>query len=322
MSELSVSSRPDSRPAYSIVIPAHNAVGTIGRAIESVVAQTFRAWELVVVDDGSIDETSGIVSTYAAVDARIHLIVQANLGPATARNVGSAHAHAGLIAFLDADDELMPEYLEEMDRFIGENPDYDAYHPNISVIRRDALKVPFSAVREVTSFGLRELLRECVVAVGGAIVRRELVNRLDGFRSDIHCEDYDFWLRATATGARILYLPRELYIYHQDLGGRRSEDTLAGVDDLLRSLEDLAEAHTLSPNQELMIRQAIVERRRLAARIREEQILAEQARRLRVVVEGLVGRRAAPIVMRIIHSVSWMVRPIRRAIASGRVRSR
>ncbi len=96
----------------SIVIPLYNKENTIARALDSVLVQTFQDFEVVVVDDGSTDEGATVVEGYA--DPRIRLIRQANAGVSAARNKGVAEAKGEYVAFLDADDEWMPEFLAEI----------------------------------------------------------------------------------------------------------------------------------------------------------------------------------------------------------------
>lgn len=98
----------------SIVIPAYNAAATVGRCLDSLLAQTYRDFELIVVDDGSTDGTAQIISTYAERDSRIRLIRQENAGVSAARNVGLYAARGDLIAFTDSDDAVSPEFLEAL----------------------------------------------------------------------------------------------------------------------------------------------------------------------------------------------------------------
>lgn len=95
----------------SVVIPLYNKAPYITRALDSVVTQTFADFEVIVVDDGSTDEGSQIVDAYN--DVRVRLVRQSNWGPGAARNRGIVEARGELIAFLDADDEWLPEYLTE-----------------------------------------------------------------------------------------------------------------------------------------------------------------------------------------------------------------
>lgn len=104
-----------SAPRVSVVVAAHNAAGFIGQAIASVQAQTEPAWEILVVDDCSTDETRVIVEDLASRDDRIHLLRSAiNGGPGAARNIGFAAARGDWIAVLDADDRYEPDRLRQL----------------------------------------------------------------------------------------------------------------------------------------------------------------------------------------------------------------
>ena len=98
----------------SIVVPAYNAAGVIGRCIDSVLRQTYPDFELLIIDDGSTDETAEIVAAKAAQDTRIHLIRQENTGVSSARNAGIAAASGELLCFIDCDDTVSANYLETL----------------------------------------------------------------------------------------------------------------------------------------------------------------------------------------------------------------
>ena len=98
----------------SIVVPAYNAAGVIGRCIDSVLQQTYPDFELLVIDDGSTDKTAEIAAAKAAQDARIHLIRQENAGVSSARNTGIAAASGELLCFIDCDDTVSANYLETL----------------------------------------------------------------------------------------------------------------------------------------------------------------------------------------------------------------
>ncbi len=97
----------------SVVLPVHNGAATIDETLRSVRSQTYRNLEILVVDDGSLDETFQVVARHAAADARIRLLRQANLGVAAARNNGIAQARGKVVAFVDADDLWAKEKIEK-----------------------------------------------------------------------------------------------------------------------------------------------------------------------------------------------------------------
>src|SRR5215204_696893 len=104
----------------SVIMPAYNAGRYIAESVRSVQAQTFGGWELVVVDDGSADDTGEVVRRFAAADARVRYVRRPNGGQAAARNTGLAEARAPFVAFLDADDLWLPEKLEAQLAVMGE----------------------------------------------------------------------------------------------------------------------------------------------------------------------------------------------------------
>ena len=117
----------------SIVVPAYNAAGVIGRCIDSVLRQTYPDFELLIIDDGSTDETAEIVAAKAAQDARVRLIRQENAGVSSARNTGIAAASGELLCFIDSDDTVSANYLEILHALYS-----PGVLPVIDVIRSDS----------------------------------------------------------------------------------------------------------------------------------------------------------------------------------------
>ena len=105
----------------SIITPCYNGARYIGETIESVLAQTYSDWEMIIVDDGSTDDSVSVVEGYMARDNRIKLIKQANAGSAAARNNGIRQAEGQYIALLDADDIWLPMFLERQIAYMKEN---------------------------------------------------------------------------------------------------------------------------------------------------------------------------------------------------------
>jgi glycosyltransferase involved in cell wall biosynthesis len=108
------------KPSVSIITPTYNRAYILGTAIGSVLAQTDPRWELIVVDDGSTDNTAELVKSYA--DPRIRYFKQPNAGPCVARNLGVSHAIAPWIAYLDSDNTLLPMYVDTMLRHFKSHP--------------------------------------------------------------------------------------------------------------------------------------------------------------------------------------------------------
>ncbi len=101
-------------PAISVIVPMYNAEAYVGECLESLMAQTFKDFEVIVIDDGSTDNSSRVVASVSASDARFRLIGQPNKGPSEARNTGLKIAHGAWIAFIDSDDKVSENYLETL----------------------------------------------------------------------------------------------------------------------------------------------------------------------------------------------------------------
>src|ERR1700761_1168008 len=112
----------EAAPKITVLMPAYNAAKYIGEAIASVLEQTFGDFELVIVNDGSTDDTLAVINTFN--DSRIIIISQPNQGVASALNTGLQHSRAQYIARFDADDVCHPQRLEKQYRFLQNNPEY------------------------------------------------------------------------------------------------------------------------------------------------------------------------------------------------------
>lgn len=152
----------------SVVVPLYNKARWVRRSLDSIAAQTFRRFEVIVVDDGSTDGSGEIVASYP--DERFRLVRQDNAGPGAARNRGIAEARGELIAFLDADDEWTPEFLEKMVRTI------EAAGPRVGVAVCGYYEFPRGLSRE--PMWRRRGIREGVFRASPQTSPRELVNLL------------------------------------------------------------------------------------------------------------------------------------------------
>jgi len=123
---------------FSIIIPVYNGEETIGRAINSIITQTYDNWELIIVNDGSTDNTQKIVSSYMKRDFRIRMFVlPENYGRMAARNIGMKMARNEWLCFLDADDEFMSNYLEVVNNEINRNPNYNIFNFGMLIKERE-----------------------------------------------------------------------------------------------------------------------------------------------------------------------------------------
>jgi GT2 family glycosyltransferase len=193
--------------AVSVVIPAYNAASWIAEAIESALDQSVPPREVIVVDDGSTDDTGRVADRFLP---RVRVLRKPNGGPAAARNFGIAAASGTWIALLDADDRWLPQKLERQLALAG--PDVALVHTLETGETR--LEVPERLTFE-------DLWQSNWIANSSVLVRREIVLALGGFDEDPKLksvEDYHFWLRLAATGARIVLCREPLTIYRRGVG--------------------------------------------------------------------------------------------------------
>lgn len=175
--------------AVTVVIPAFNPGARLARAVASVRAQTFTDWRIVVVDDGSDED----ISTYLPDDARIDLIRQENRGVSAARNAGVARSASRWIAFLDADDEWMPEKLERQLGIV--TPGVSAVHASFDWVLPESR---FHSVRPPL-LDLAALLAGETVCLSSVLVERRTLIDLGGFDEGLtHAEDLDLYFKLAA----------------------------------------------------------------------------------------------------------------------------
>ena len=182
-------------PIVSVVIPAHNAMPYLITALNSVLQQTFGDFEVLVVDDGSQDDTGDWITTVN--DRRVLLISQANQGASGARNTGISHAKGQYIAFLDADDIWNPVKLEKQ-------VDYLNNHQDVGLVSTKAVLVDAEArfVREIeqpyaANIAIETLLESnCILCGSTPLVRRSCFNTVGVFDLELRTfEDWDMWIR-------------------------------------------------------------------------------------------------------------------------------
>jgi glycosyltransferase involved in cell wall biosynthesis len=185
----------------SVVIPAYNAQSFLSRAIESALSQSLRPAEILVIDDGSSDQTFEAASAFGD---RVKAFRKTNGGPASARNFGIQQAKGAWIALLDADDAWVPRKLEEQVKLIGSG---------VGLIHANAVGRPRPLLPEIT---FAQLWRRNCISTSSVLLRRETFLETGGFDEDgelVGVEDYNLWLRIAAAGWKMRGLSEELFIY-------------------------------------------------------------------------------------------------------------
>jgi|Deesub1362B_J571_1020462.scaffolds.fasta_scaffold00010_210 glycosyltransferase involved in cell wall biosynthesis len=183
-------------PSVSVVIPVFNREGTIKRAIDSVLTQSFRPTEVVVVDDGSTDRTPEILHRYNKKTLIIRL--PQNLGVSKARNVGASSTKGKWIAFLDSDDLWKPHKLLCQVEYLKRYPFYQIIQSEEIWFRKGRRVNPCKHHRKPLGWAWHRSLQRCLISPSGVLIKRALFERYGGFREDMPvCEDYDLWIRIT-----------------------------------------------------------------------------------------------------------------------------
>lgn len=211
------------KPEVSVMIPTFNRRNVLRRAVGSVLAQTFRDFELIVVDDGSTDGTQKIVGAYCspksvaepvlnALDEsalfvagntplhagvkHLQFIRQKHRGVSSARNAGIRRACAELIAFLDSDDEWLPEKLERQVQFFRDHPKSKIVQTEEIWIRNGRRVNPMKKHKKYGGRIFKHCLPLCIVSPSAVMMKRELFDEVGLFDESLPaCEDYDLWLR-------------------------------------------------------------------------------------------------------------------------------
>ena len=242
---MSVESGGEKFPAVSIVMPAYRTTEYICEALDSVLAQTFRDFEIIVVNDACPD-TINLERVLAPYLSQVNYLKQAHGGPAVARNTGILAARAPLIALLDSDDAWEADYLEVQLAIIQASPEIDLLYPNATFFgdtpdagRRYTDLFPSQG--EVT---LRSVLERRCWIFYGLLARREVLLRAGLYNPTlVNGEDLDLWLRVLNQGGRIAYHRKPLVRY-RGRSGSITRDALSSSQQLISVLTKAR--HTLN----------------------------------------------------------------------------
>ncbi len=316
---------PCTETQVTFVMAAYNASSTIRRAISSIESQTCRAWSLIIVDDGSSDDTLEIAKKVAADDSRILAIAAEHGGTAAARNQALNFVDTGYVGYIDADDEVIPTYLQEMLDFVSQNPGHEIYSCDGRFVYDAAPSEPVLGLTKSMSVTIDNLIERCWILGGGALVEASLLRRLGGFDRTRYAEDYDLWLRAIASGARHMSIPRKLYVYHRSVSGQKSEDAVSGTLSKIQTLQSLIDSGGLCPSTALKAAKEISAcQKKLEPPDPKDTELrahaAEQGVRAKQWLHQVLGREHAEQV--IVWVRGWSGKTVRIRTALGRIRRR
>jgi len=201
-------------PEISAVLPVYNGEAYVREAVESILAQTFPDFELIIINDGSTDGSGEILRELASRDPRIVLVERANGGLVSALNEGIEMARADLIARMDADDAAVPErFALQLARMRAE-PELGVLGSFIRIVDKTGRFIRQGSYPVMPAETARFLKHGSPLAHPTVMMRKEAVMKVGGYRQAFsHCEDYDLWLRISELGYAIANIPQPLLNY-------------------------------------------------------------------------------------------------------------
>ena len=238
-------------PRFSVIMPLYNKERYLKKAIESVIAQTYRDFELIIIDDGSTDNSLEVVRGLKIEDRRLKILTQSNSGVAVARNNGVAASEGEYMCFLDADDWWESTFLEEMDRLIAEYPDAGIYASNYIYYKPGKTHVALNLSRGYIDYPKAYYEGSSMpVWTGATCMPRKVFDEMEGFPVGIKLgEDFLLWAK-TALYYPVAFSEKPLAYYNNDVPAslRATRNLHAPEHHMLFHLDSLEEeTRNLSP---------------------------------------------------------------------------
>ena len=250
--------RAKEAPAVTVVIPAYNSARYIGQALDSLKAQTFNDYEVIVVNDGSEDreELERILESHPL---SVTYISQQNRGVSAARNAAIRVGRGEFYAQLDADDQWTPDYLEVQLGILKDKPDATLVYPNAKIIG-DGFTSGLEFMKVSPSEGevnFESLVQQKCVVMTCVTARMSAIREAGMFDESIRsCEDFDLWLRIVKNGGRIIY-HRQLLVLYRRHEGSLSSDRVWMTRNLLSVFEKCAATFQLTPAESEVLNEHI-----------------------------------------------------------------
>jgi glycosyltransferase involved in cell wall biosynthesis len=200
---------PDWKPFFSVIICTYNRAYILHRALDSLLKQTYKNFEVLIIDDGSTDSTNELIKKYNSSDLHLRYVYHKNRGLPLSRNVGILASGGKFITFLDSDDEYLPNHLEIHKNIICKIPGTDFIYGNVKVIGN-----PY--VPDMHDINKLVNIDDCKVG-GSFFIRKELAISLNGFKNLEYADDSEFFSRVAESNANIFKCENRTYIYHREL---------------------------------------------------------------------------------------------------------
>ena len=244
-------------PAVSIIIPVFNRAWCLEATLQSIHDQTFQNFEVIVVDDGSTDETQALLRRFAGL--RIHRW-EDNRGVSAARNKGIQMARGEWICFLDSDDRWVANKLQVQVDWMQVHPECPASYTDEIWIRNSVRVNPKNKHRKYSGEIFRHCLPLCIISPSSIMMRASVLEEIGGFDTDLAaCEDYDLWLRL-ASRYRVDFIAEKLIV---KVGGHPDQlsHKYRGMDRFrVYALEKILKQGVLSTQQRLWVLEMLIEK--------------------------------------------------------------
>lgn len=206
-------------PTISIIVPCYNQGIFLAETVESVLNSSYRNFEIIIVNDGSTDNSRGIAEGLTEKYKNVYLLNQKNSGVTSARNSGIEFSKGKYILPLDGDDLISPTYISEAIKVLEECPD-------VKVVYCEAVKFDETGARKwkLKPFSLQSLARDNMIFVSG-IFRKSDCLAVGGYSSDMKSgrEDWEFWIKMLKNGGRVVKLPFIGFRYRIHAGSKRKK---------------------------------------------------------------------------------------------------
>lgn len=222
-------------PAVSVIMPAYNASATLAASVKSVQAQTLLNWELIIVDDGSTDDTAEIANALAEKDPRICVVQCPNRGPSVARNKGTDLARGCILAFLDADDFWAPQRLAGMLVAFRDRPEAGVLFSRTRFIDAKTLDLGTLTPHHARLQAADLMAENALCSTSNIVCRKQVFEATDGFTAGLnYAEDQDWLLRVALTGPWQIQGLDEEWFFYRSSPQSQSADLRAMRDGWLR----------------------------------------------------------------------------------------
>lgn len=269
-------------PLISVILPAYNAAATLREAVASLLRQTFRDFEILLIDDGSEDDTGRIAQALATEDARVRPTPSPHAGLVSALNLGLSLAQGELIARMDADDLAHPDRFQRQTALLTERPDVALASCLIACFPVEGVREGFRIYADWLNRLIepeeiaREIFIESPLCHPSVMARRRDIAAVGGYQDHGWAEDYDLWLRLHLAGKRFAKVPEVLLSWREHPGRLTRTDGRYSIENFLRAKAHYLAAGPLAGTQSAILWGAGQTGRRLSKHLAREgvQVLA------------------------------------------------